>query len=137
VASNFYWLSTKKDVLDPEGSEWFVTPNKAFADFTALSGLPAVTITVESRIEESGATRRLHLKLANPTPHLAFFIELRLFGEQSGEPIVPAWWDDNYLSLLPGEERELTATFAADATRGEQPVLRWSGWNVAKGEVTP
>jgi hypothetical protein len=42
-----------------------------------------------------------------------------------------------YLSLLPGEERQLTATFAADATRGERPVLRWSGWNVAKGEVTP
>jgi exo-1,4-beta-D-glucosaminidase len=137
VAANFYWLSTKKDVLDPEGSEWFVTPNKAFADFTALSGLPAVAVKVESRIEESAATRKLHLKLANPTPHLAFFIELRLFGDQSGEPIVPVWWDDNYLSLLPGEERQLTATFAADAARGERPVLRWAGWNVAKGEVTP
>jgi exo-1,4-beta-D-glucosaminidase len=137
VASNFYWLSTRKDVLDPEGSEWFVTPNKAFADFTALADLPAAAIRVESRIEESGGTKKLYLKLANPSPNLAFFIELRLFGEQSGQAIVPVWWDDNYLSLLPGEERQLTATFAADATRGERPVLRWSGWNVAKGEVTP
>ena len=137
VASNFYWLSTKKDVLDPEGSEWFVTPNKSFADFTALSQLPAADIKVEARIEELAGEKRLHLSLANPTEALAFFIELRLFGEQSGEPIVPVWWDDNYLSLLPGEQRRLTATFAADATRGERPVLRWAGWNVAKGAVTP
>ena len=137
VAANFYWLSTKKDVLDPEGSEWFVTPNKSFADFTALSQLPAADIKVEARVEELAGEKRLHLSLANPTEALAFFIELRLFGEQSGEPIVPVWWDDNYLSLLPGEERWLTATFAADATRGERPVLRWAGWNVAKGAVTP
>ena len=37
LSSNFYWLSTKSDVLDEAKTTWFYTPQKSFADFTALS----------------------------------------------------------------------------------------------------
>ncbi len=36
VSSNFYWLSTKPDVLDWDKSTWYFTPTKSFSDLTAL-----------------------------------------------------------------------------------------------------
>jgi exo-1,4-beta-D-glucosaminidase len=130
LASNFYWLSTKKDVLDPKGSEWFVTPNKEFADFTALAQLPEVEIRVTQRIEEAEGKQRVHLLLVNPSPAIAFFIEFKLVGAQSGRTMLPVLWDDNYVSLLPGERRELTATIESRVTGGEQVVVRHTGYNV-------
>jgi exo-1,4-beta-D-glucosaminidase len=130
LASNFYWLSTKKDVLDSQGSEWFVTPNKAFADFTALGELPEAGIEVRQRIEDAGGKKIVHLSLANPSSVLAFFIELKLVDRRSGKIILPVLWDDNYLSLLPGERRELSATVDAHAAEGAEPVVRCAGYNV-------
>ncbi len=130
LASSFYWLSTKKDVLDPKGSEWFVTPNKAFADFRALAQLPAVEIQVTQRIEDVEGRKLLHLTLVNPSPAIAFFIELRLVGEKSGKTVLPVFWDDNYISLLPGERRDLTATVDTRVTGGEPVAVRYAGYNV-------
>jgi exo-1,4-beta-D-glucosaminidase len=130
LASSFYWLSTKKDVLDPKLSEWYVTPNKAFADFTALAQLPTVEIQMTQRVEEVDGRKRMHLALVNPSPAIAFFIELRLVGETSGKTVLPVLWDDNYISLLPGERREITATFDSRATPGERVVVRYAGYNV-------
>jgi len=130
LASNFYWLSTKKDILDPKGSEWFVTPNKSFADFTALTQLPEVEIQVTQRIEEAEGRKRVHLSLVNPSPAIAFFIELRLVGEKSGKTVLPVLWDDNYVSLLPGEHRDLTASVDSRVTGGEPVVVRYAGYNV-------
>jgi exo-1,4-beta-D-glucosaminidase len=130
LASSFYWLSTKKDVLDPKLSEWFVTPNKAFADFTALARLPEVEIEATQRIEEAEGRKRVHLSLVNPSPAIAFFIEFRLVGEKSRKTVLPVLWDDNYVSLLPGERRELTASFDSRAPGGEPVVVRYAGYNV-------
>ena len=130
VARSFYWLSTKKDVLDPGKSEWFVTPNKAYADFTALANLPAADVELEQRREETDDAWRVRLTLTNRSRAIAFFLELKLIGERSGETILPVLWDDNYVSLLPGERRELTASVKRRDTPHEPPVVRLSGWNV-------
>ena len=130
MASSFYWLSTKKDVLDAKGSEWFVTPNREYADFTQLAQLPEIEIRMTQRIEEAEGHKLVHLSLANPTPTIAFFIELKLVGARSGKIVLPVLWEDNYLSLLPGEQRELTATVDSRAAGAEPLVVRCSGWNV-------
>ena len=38
MSENFYWLSTKAETLDKAkpGSDWYYTPTKQYADFTAL-----------------------------------------------------------------------------------------------------
>ncbi len=51
-----------------------------------------------------------HVHLSNPTDALAFFVELRVV-DADGSSILPVLWDDNYVSILPGESRELTARF--------------------------
>ena len=133
LADNFYWLSTKPDVLDYGKSEWFYTPCKEWADLTALNGLPPATVKCEYSFADRGQEKELTVTLRNPGKNIAFFIELSVRGEKSGRTIVPVFWEDNYVSLLPGESKTIRATFAAADLGGEKPVFHFQGWNV-KGE---
>jgi exo-1,4-beta-D-glucosaminidase len=130
AADNFYWLSVKKDVLDEKGTTWFYTPTKEFADFTGLANLPKVTLDVRHRFETLNDEQVIHVTLKNPTDKIAFFIELKVVGEKSGCSILPVFWDDNYISLLPGEVRTLEGRFSSGGSKGEKPVFVFSGWNV-------
>jgi len=40
-------------------------------------------------------------------------------------------WDDNYISLLPGEKREITASYRTAVAGTAEPEVEVSGWNVA------
>jgi exo-1,4-beta-D-glucosaminidase len=125
VARNFYWLSTRPDVLDYENNLWFVTPTKEYADFTALDDLPEVELEVSA----FGNGAEVTVQLSNPTDALAFFVELRVV-DAEGVSILPVLWDDNYVSILPGESRELRARFPTeDDVSGA--TLNLQGWNVA------
>jgi exo-1,4-beta-D-glucosaminidase len=129
IARNFYWLSTEADVLDYENNLWFVTPTKEYADFTALDDLPEVELEVAATSDGSAAT----VQLGNSTDALAFFVELRVV-DADGNSILPVLWEDNYVSILPGESRELTARFpAVDDVSGARVVIQ--GWNVVATEM--
>ncbi len=130
VGDNFYWLSTKKDILDEKGTTWFYTPTKEFADFTGLVKLPEVTLDVKHRFETSNTKQLVHVTLKNPTDKIAFFIELKVVDKQSGRSILPIFWDDNYISLLPGEVKVISGRFSTKDAGGENPVFVFSGWNV-------
>jgi exo-1,4-beta-D-glucosaminidase len=129
VARNFYWLSTQSDVLDYDKNLWYVTPTKGFADFTALSDLPAVELEVTAAVS---ANNEVRARVANPSDGLAFFVELRVVGAD-GNSILPVLWDDNYVSILAGEARELTARFPGADLSGATLAIK--GWNVAATEV--
>jgi exo-1,4-beta-D-glucosaminidase len=133
LAANFYWLSTKPDVLDYGKSEWFYTPCKEWADLTALNKLAPAAVESDYAFGDRGLEREITVTLRNPGKKIAFFIELAVRGETSGRTVVPVFWDDNYVSLVPGESRTLRATFAAADLGGEKPVFSYKGWNV-KGE---
>jgi len=42
---------------------------------------------------------------------------------------VPFVWQDNYRSLLPGETREVTATYETKEVGSQAPVVVAEGWN--------
>ena len=69
------------------------------------------------------------MTVENPGKSLAFFVHLKV-NQGGGEEILPVIWEDNYFSLLPGEKRELSATYAAEQLHGAQPVVELQGWNV-------
>ncbi len=130
VGSNFYWLSSKPETLDWDKSNWWTTPTASYADYTALSQLPKVKLNVTSRSESKGAEEITHVTLENPSKSLAFFVRLKV-NKAGGEEILPVLWQDNYVSLLPGEKREITATYrAAELGAAAKPVVELSGWNV-------
>jgi hypothetical protein len=47
-----------------------------------------------------------------------------------GSRILPAYYSDNYVSLLPGESREVEIEYPASAASG-QPHVNLRGWNLA------
>jgi hypothetical protein len=57
-------------------------------------------------------------------------IRLKLYGKKTGERILPAFYSDNYIALMPGEEKEITISFKDEDTRGERPDVEISGFNL-------
>ena len=131
VSDNFYWLSTKPDTLDwkkRRGTAY--TPQKDYGDITALSQLPAVKLTLSERVFPRASKAVMHVTVKNPSKEVAFMVHLRLTRGKGGEDVVPVFWDDNYVTLLPGEHCELTATYEPSALAGAPPVVEVDGWNV-------
>jgi exo-1,4-beta-D-glucosaminidase len=134
LSSNFYWLSTRMDELDWANSKYYVTPVKSYADFTALTTIAPSTVTASVRFTRgagpAGGEETAHVTVSNPGRTLAFFVRLQLMKGAGGEEILPVLWQDNYISLLPGETRELTAIYGTKDAGAARPGLRVSGWNV-------
>jgi exo-1,4-beta-D-glucosaminidase len=130
VGSNFYWLSTKVETLDWKKSNWWMTPTESYADYTALSQLPKVKLKISERSEKKGEEEITHVTVENPSKSLAFFVRLKVEKSTKGEEILPVVWEDNYISLLPGEKREITASYRASELGGAKPAVEVSGWNV-------
>jgi exo-1,4-beta-D-glucosaminidase len=129
VATNFYWLSTRPDVLDYDATvePWeYYTPSKQYADLTSLNALPAAEIDVKPHREPGDGKGEVTVELENRSDKIAFFIELLLVNE-ADDPVVPVFWQDNFVSLLPHEKRTLTAGYPSGA---EVPALIVRGWNV-------
>jgi len=126
-ADNFYWLSSRLDVLDESKSTWYVTPNLSFANFNALNQLPPATVRYTVSFRRTRQGREAAVRLKNVGESMAFFIEMRIVSAKSGQTLTPVIWDDNYVSLPPHSEHVYLAHFPS----GDKPVLKLRGWNVA------
>ena len=160
LSENFYWLSTKPDELAWEKTHDTVnTPQSAYADMTALQSLATVALRVQTRpaaspcatpivvrpaaaptiqpvtsAECSGGWMYQQLTVSNPTKTLAFMVHLRLV-KSDGADVVPAFFDDNFVSLLPGESRIIPVRYRA-SDLGKAPAhFEVSGWNVQSENV--
>ncbi|KAI0383734.1 glycoside hydrolase family 2 protein [Hypomontagnella monticulosa] len=108
LSRNVYWLSKTVDTLDWENSDWFFTPVTKYADYTALSKLPAadVSFTIVTPKERDSSKTALKVVLENRASVPAFFIRLNLV-DKDGEDVLPVIWSDNYVTLWPHEKLEL------------------------------
>ncbi len=132
VSSNFYWLSTKPDVLDWDKGEWYYTPVSSYGDLTALEKLTEVKLQLSSKFENRGAEGIARVTLENPTHTLAFLVRLKVTCGKGGQELLPTWWEDNYLTLVPGEKRNITAIYKIKGLGGTQPAVELDGWNVRR-----
>jgi exo-1,4-beta-D-glucosaminidase len=135
LSRNFYWLSAKPDVPDFSKTEWYYTPLSEYADFVALEDLPKASVnasmTVSRRAEETAA----RVTVENPGSGLAFLVRLRLLKGKDGAEVLPVFFDDNYISLLPGEKRDITVQVRKGDLDGAKPVLAVDGFNVRPTQV--
>src|SRR6266480_3623581 len=129
ISSNFYWLSTKDDVLDWKKSTWYYTPTNSYADMTQLQKLPPVKLNLTANVVRKGGDDIARVTVSNPSSSLAFFIHLQIKKGRSDQDVLPVVWQDNYFSLMPGESRELTATYKARDLGPAAPFLAVEGWN--------
>jgi exo-1,4-beta-D-glucosaminidase len=132
VSDNFYWLSTTPDVLDFAKSTWYNTPCKKYADYTLLQKIPVVSVVSSFTLLEIGDNIVMTVSISNPNPTIAFFIYLRVIDESTGANILPIFWDDNYITLLPQEARQVNVTFSKYALGNAQPALIADWWNDGK-----
>jgi exo-1,4-beta-D-glucosaminidase len=131
ISTNFYWLSTREDVLDWENTKWYHTPVKRHADLTALAELPSTSLEVSKHFEDSETEGALAVSVENKGQALAFQVRLKLVEPASGEEILPAYWEDNYFALFPGEKREIRVAFPR-ASGAPAPEVEVEAWNSAK-----
>lgn len=132
-SDNFYWLSTLRDIPGIEGHTLkgvFFQKPKSQADFKELENLPRVKLNTNTSVETNGDERMVRVTLENPTPALAFLVQLAVTRGEGGLEIGPAYWDTNYFSLLPGETRTVHAVIPETALEGATPALQVRGWNV-------
>ncbi|GAB1317058.1 hypothetical protein MFIFM68171_07268 [Madurella fahalii] len=131
LSRNVYWLTREVDELDWESSEWYVTPVTRYVDYTALNELAPANVTVDAAGDE-GATVAVTLENTSDVP--AFFISLNLVDED-GEDVLPLTWDDNYVTLWPGEKLTLRAKAVNDgnwAPTAVQVIGKNVEWNEVK-----
>lgn len=119
IEDNFYWLSTQPDIPDFKETTWYWTPNKQHADLTGLNGMPMAEVTFDYTIDENEEEIHFKVDAHNKSDRIAFFTEFTLEDASTGEPLLPVFWNDNYISLLPGERRTLTGS--ADKIGGQDP----------------
>ena len=73
---------------------------------------------------------KIQMTVTNSSDAIAFFIFLDIVDATKKEPILPVYWDDNYVTLLPGEERRYDAYYFLSDSDGTKPMIKIKGWNV-------
>ena len=108
VSDNFYWIPTNEKL-------------------TGLEKLPAVVLHHTEVFREAGDETVGTVTITNPTDRLAFFVRAIL--QKGKEEVLPVFWSDNYVSLLPGETQTLEVRVSTQQFAGQKPVVRLEGWN--------
>jgi hypothetical protein len=106
VSDNFYWRAAHD------------------AGYRALDRLAAATVTVTA---QAASRNEIRVDLRNAGQVAALENKLTLL-DGDGSQVLPAYYSDNYVSLLPGEERVITIAIPESAGKsGLRLELR--GWN--------
>jgi membrane-bound inhibitor of C-type lysozyme len=114
VSGNFYWWAKEE------------------ASLRELNGLPQAKLTASATVALDGSERKVTVKINNSGPAPALMIKLTLKDAMTGARILPAYYSDNYVSLLSGEERIVTVNFPAGPAK---PAIGLRGWNVGTETV--
>jgi len=72
----------------------------------------------------------LTVTLKNPTETIALMTHLQLHQKGSGKRVLPVFYSDNYITLVPGESRTVTIEVATKDLAGDAPQILVDGFNV-------
>ena len=133
VSRNFYWVPTTLTSFDWAKTDYTHTPAVRHEDLSALTSLPPSKITSHAEIETTPRGRELRLHLSNSSVELAFQISAAV-RTPTGELIAPVLWSDNWIELVPGESRTLTALLPESAAGNF--IVQIEGWNIAPQTIT-
>jgi len=115
VSDNFYWWAADE------------------ASLRELNSLPPATLSTSAASAAANGERTVAVRIKNTGSAAAIMIKLTLNDAATGQRILPAYYSDNYISLLPGEERTVKVAFAAGSAK---PAIGVRGWNVATQTLT-
>jgi hypothetical protein len=111
--------------LDPA-----LSGHRLYLYFEAAS--QAAEVLVKRR--DAGGRCLLDVAVRNPSDKIALMAHLQLRRKSTGERVLPVYYSDNYISLVPQESRTVTIEAAASDLKGDKPFLVLDGWNI---DMTP
>ncbi len=114
VSNNFYWWSANE------------------ASLRELNSLPQAAISASAAATPASGERQVSVKVRNTGSKAALLIKLTLVDAATDLRILPAYYSENYFSLLPGEERSVTATYPGGDAK---PAIGLRGWNLASQTI--
>jgi len=112
LSTNFYWQHVAQDQLD------------------GLENLPTVTLNADATAHADGDTTLITVTLHNDSQHVALLSHLQLHQKQSGRRVLPVFYSDNYISLVPGESSTITIEAATKDMQRDEPLIEVDGYNV-------
>ena len=117
LSDNFYWLAAKK------------------SDYRRMNEMPAVGLTATAKISAvNGSERHATITLVNSGTDAAVATKLTLKDATTGLRILPAYYSDNYVSLLPGATKTIDIAYPTTSAAAMMKVdLR--GWNVTPASI--
>lgn len=137
IVDNLYWQSTTDDDLGgPQNDKAFILNPNSWADFTALNSMPKAEVSIAGKILRDGVESRASITLKNHSRHVAFFMRADVTCGPDGEEVLPVRYEDNYLTLFPGESKTIWARYRKTDLKGAKPHLRLEGYNVNKRLAT-
>ena len=117
-------IKADKTVMD-DNLYWF--PD-AKGNYSGLQNMQAA----KPQITATKSSNDIQVKISNPkNGPLAFFNRVSLVDAQTKKRILPVFYNDNYVSVVPGEEKVVIISGDAIAKNGKAQVTV-SGWNLAE-----
>jgi exo-1,4-beta-D-glucosaminidase len=145
---NVYWLSTQPDVVN--WSKTLGQPVGTVSTYASLQGLKTLpqssvsaTATTAAQAGPDGADLATTVTITNTSAStVAFLIRADVRrGTASGAELAgdselrSSIWQDNDITLFPGESQTLTVTYDSADLQGATPVISVSGWNLPKIDI--
>jgi len=112
LSTNFYWQHVSQDQFD------------------GLMKLPRVALDADAASRIEGDNTIVTVTLHNNTSHVALLTHLQLHQKKSGKRVLPVFYSDNYISLVPGESTTVSIEAATKGFQGDQPLVEVDGFNV-------
>ncbi len=148
ISDNFYWRTTATVAPDAAplaanifGSGGLGTgagargpgrgPVTQPEDFSPLQTLPTADVQVALTRHDAAGKCLLDAVISNPTKIPALQVHLTLRKQRTGDRVLPVYYSDNYISLLPGESRTVTIEAGSASLGAETPEVAVDGWNIS------
>ena len=132
IATNDYVLAERMDEYDWEASDWITTPIKRYADYKSLASLAKAELRAKAIASHKDGKTRISIELTNTGKAVALLVRLALT-DRSGNLVAPAHYNDNYVTLAPGEHRTITCDLPKrSCLKGLR--LSADGWNISRAQ---
>jgi Exo-beta-D-glucosaminidase Ig-fold domain len=106
-------------------------------NYKAIRSLPRAQVKSSTVVERHGDRWNLTTQLRNTSASPALMVRLKVVRDKSADRILPVIYSDNYITLLPGEQRTLTTELNHTDTRGERPRMVIGGFNIEPVTAEP
>ncbi len=110
-----------------------------YMNYQALNDLATVKLTASVRQKGKlpSGNEQFSVMLKNESSTPALLARVRVVDNTTGEDVLPTFYDNNYVSLMPNDTKIITMDFHPRYLKGHSPAFYLSGWNITEDEIYP